>query len=108
MKVSGLTAISPADGRYAGKVNDLRDIFSEYGLMRFRVLVEVRWLQFLADEASIPEIGPISSVRMNVLKTIVDDFSRDDAERLKAIEAGTNHDVKAVEYFIREKLGDGP
>ena len=108
MKVSGLTAISPADGRYAGKVNDLRDIFSEYGLMRFRVLVEVRWLQCLADEASIPEIGPISSVMKDVLNTIADDFSLDDAERIKAIEAGTNHDVKAVEYFIREKLGDGP
>ncbi len=108
MKVSALRAISPADGRYAGKVNDLRDIFSEYGLMRFRVLVEVRWLQCLADEASVAEIGPISSVMKNVLNTIVDGFSLDDAERIKAIEASTNHDVKAVEYFIREKLGDGP
>ena len=108
MKVSALRAISPADGRYAGKVNDLRDIFSEYGLMRFRVLVEVRWLQCLADEASVAEIGPISSVMKDVLNTIVDGFSLDDAERIKAIEASTNHDVKAVEYFIREKLGDGP
>ena len=108
MKVSGLRAISPADGRYAGKVSDLRDIFSEYGLMRFRVLVEVRWLQCLADEAAVPELGPISSVMKDVLNTIVDAFSLDDAESIKSIEASTNHDVKAVEYFIREKLGDGP
>jgi adenylosuccinate lyase len=108
MKVSGLRAISPADGRYAGKVNDLRDIFSEYGLMRFRVLVEVRWLQCLADEPAVPELGPISSVMKDVLNAIVDGFSLDDAERIKSIEASTNHDVKAVEYFIREKLGDGP
>ena len=108
MKISGLRAISPADGRYAGKVNDLRDIFSEYGLMRFRVLVEVRWLQCLADEPAVPELGSISSVMKDVLNAIVDGFSLDDAERIKSIEASTNHDVKAVEYFIREKLGDGP
>jgi adenylosuccinate lyase len=108
MKVSSLKALSPADGRYGSKVNDLRDIFSEYGLIRFRVLVEVRWLQCLADESSIPELGPLSSVMKDVLNSIVDGFSLDDAERVKAIEASTNHDVKAVEYFIREKLGDGP
>ena len=108
MKISGLRAISPADGRYAGKVNDLRDIFSEYGLMRFRVLVEVRWLQCLADEPAVPELGSISSVMKDVLNAIVDGFSLDDAEHIKSIEASTNHDVKAVEYFIREKLGDGP
>ena len=108
MKVSPLRALSPTDGRYAGKVDDLRDIFSEYGLMRFRVLVEVRWLQSLADEALIGEVGPISSVMKGVLNRIVDDFSLDDAERIKTIESTTNHDVKAVEYFIRERLGDGP
>ncbi len=108
MKVSALRAISPVDGRYADKVNDLRNIFSEYGLIRFRVLVEVRWLQCLADEGSVPEVGPLSSVMKDVLNNIVDGFSLDDAERIKAIEAETNHDVKAVEYFIREKLGDGP
>jgi len=108
MKVSTLRALSPADGRYADKVNGLRDIFSEYGLIRFRVLVEVRWLQCLADESDIVELDPPSSVMKDVLNTIVDDFSLDDAERVKAIEATTNHDVKAVEYFIREKLGDGP
>jgi adenylosuccinate lyase len=108
MKVSTLRALSPADGRYADKVNSLRDIFSEYGLIRFRVLVEVRWLQWLADEQAIEELGPLSSVMKDVLNSIVDDFSLDDAERVKAIEATTNHDVKAVEYFIREKLGEGP
>jgi adenylosuccinate lyase len=108
MKVSTLRAISPADGRYADKVNSLRDIYSEYGLIRYRVLVEVRWLQWLADNPDIVELGPISSVMKDVLNDIVDEFSLDDAERVKAIEATTNHDVKAVEYFIREKLGDGP
>lgn len=108
MKVSPLRALSPADGRYSEKVDDLRDIFSEYGLMRFRVLVEVRWLQSLADESGINEVGPISSVMKDVLNRIVDEFSLDDAERIKKIESTTNHDVKAVEYFIRERLGDGP
>ncbi len=108
MKVSTLKALSPADGRYAGKVNALREIFSEYGLIRYRVLVEVRWLQCLADDAQVPELPPLSNVMKDVLNHIVDDFSLDDAERVKAIEATTNHDVKAVEYFIREKLGDGP
>ena len=108
MKVSTLRALSPADGRYADKVNALRDIFSEYGLIRFRVLAEVRWLQCLADEASVPELAPLSPVMKDVLNHIVDDFSLDDAERVKEFEATTNHDVKAVEYFIRERLGDGP
>ncbi len=108
MKVSTLKALSPADGRYADKVSKLRDVFSEYGLIRFRVLVEVRWLQWLADVPGVEEIGPVSSVMKDVVNNIVDDFSLDDAERVKAIEAKTNHDVKAVEYFIREKLGDGP
>jgi len=108
MKVSTLRALSPADGRYAGKVESLRDIFSEYGLIRYRVLVEVRWLQCLADEPAVPELGPLSSVMKDVLNHIVDDFSLDDAEQVKKIEATTNHDVKAVEYFIQKKLGDGP
>ncbi len=108
MKVSTLKALSPADGRYADKVNGLRDIFSEYGLIRYRVLVEIRWLQALADEKEIPEIEPLSAVLKDLLNGIVDDFSLDDAERVKTIEATTNHDVKAVEYFIREKIGDGP
>lgn len=108
MKVSTLRALSPADGRYADKLSELRDIFSEYGLIRFRVRVEVRWLQWLADESSVTELAPLSSVMKDVLNHMVDDFSLDDAERIKDIEATTNHDVKAVEYFIRERLGDGP
>jgi len=108
MNISTLQAISPTDGRYAEKVKDLRDIFSEYGLIRFRVLVEVRWLQCLSNEAAVPELAPLTSVIEGVLNHIIDDFSLDDAERIKKIEATTNHDVKAVEYFIREKLGNGP
>jgi adenylosuccinate lyase len=108
MNISTLKAISPADGRYAEKVEDLRGIFSEYGLIRFRVLVEVRWLQCLSEEAAVPELAPLTSVMKGILNHIVDDFSISDAERIKKIEITTNHDVKAVEYFIREKLGSGP
>jgi adenylosuccinate lyase len=108
MKVSPLRALSPTDGRYADKVEGLRDIFSEYGLIRFRVLVEIRWLQCLSDESRIHELDPLSNVMKQVLNDIVDNFSLDDAERVKEIEATTNHDVKAVEYYIRERLGDGP
>ena len=108
MKVPSLKAVSPVDGRYADKVDSLRDILSEYGLIRFRTLVEVRWLQCLADEPTVGELAPLSSVMKDVLNDLVDRFSMDDAERVKAIESRTNHDVKAVEYFIREKLGNGP
>jgi adenylosuccinate lyase len=108
MKDSTLKALSPADGRYADKVSGLREIFSEYGLIRLRVLIEVRWLQCLADETSVSELAPLSTVMKDVLNHIVDDFSLDDAERIKDIEATTNHDVKAVEYFLRERIGDGP
>ncbi len=108
MKTSSIKALSPIDGRYAGKVQELRNIFSEYGLIRYRVLVEIRWLQRLADESDIPELAPLTSVMKDILNHIVDNFSVDDAERVKTIEATTNHDVKAVEYFIREKLGNGP
>ncbi len=108
MKVSTLRAISPVDGRYADRVNALRDLFSEYGLIRYRVLVEIRWLQALADEPSITELAPPSPVMKNILNDITDHFSLDDAERVKAIEQTTNHDVKAVEYFLRERLGEGP
>ena len=84
-------------------VDSLRDVFSEYGLMRWRVLVEVRWLQCLADEPAVAELAPLSSVMKDVLNHIVDDFSLDDAERIKNIESTTNHDVKAVEYFLKER-----
>ena len=108
MKVPPLKALSPVDGRYADKVDGLRDTLSEYGLIRFRVLVEIRWLQCLADEPSIGDLAPLSSVTQEALNDLVDRFSVDDAERVKAIEFRTNHDVKAVEYFIRERLGNGP
>jgi adenylosuccinate lyase len=107
MEVTKLRALSPVDGRYADKVAGLRDILSEYGLIRFRVLVEVRWLQWLADEPEIAELQPLSSLMKDLLNRIVDEFSADDAERIKAIEATTNHDVKAVEYYLRERLGSG-
>ena len=107
MEQTRLRALSPADGRYADKVRALRDILSEYGLIRYRVLVEIRWLQWLADEPGIAELPPFSSVMKDVLNRIVDDFSADDAERIKKIEATTNHDVKAVEYYIRERIGSG-
>ncbi|MDZ7643519.1 MAG: adenylosuccinate lyase [Woeseiaceae bacterium] len=107
MKITSLRAVSPVDGRYADKIQPLRDVFSEYGLIRYRVLVEVRWLQWLADQPQIAELPPLTSVQKDVLNGIVDNFSTDDAERVKRIEATTNHDVKAVEYYIRERLGDG-
>ena len=82
-------------------------MFSEFGLIRFRLLVEVRWLQCLADEKSIGELPPLGSVMKSVLNGLVDDFSAEDAMQVKKIEATTNHDVKAVEYFLREKIGSG-
>ncbi|MBN8280572.1 MAG: adenylosuccinate lyase [Gammaproteobacteria bacterium] len=102
-----LTAISPLDGRYAGKVDGLRNLFSEYGLIRFRVLTEVRWLQFLAAEPGIEGLGPLSPVVNEVLGALAERFSPDDARRVKEIERRTNHDVKAVEYLIAERLGEG-
>jgi adenylosuccinate lyase len=99
-----LTAISPIDGRYADKVEALRPIFSEYGLIRFRVLVEVRWLQALAAHPLIPEVAPFTEAATLLLNNIVDNFSTVDAERVKVIEKTTNHDVKAVEYLLKEKI----
>ena len=99
-----LTAISPIDGRYADKISQLRPIFSEYGLIRFRVQVEVRWLQALAEHAAIKEVQPFSAAAMHLLDSIVSDFSEADAQRVKDIEKTTNHDVKAVEYLLKEKI----
>jgi adenylosuccinate lyase len=108
MESGNLRALSPTDGRYADKVKGLRGIFSEFGLIRYRVLVEIRWLQAMADEPGIAELAPPSPVMKDMLNNIVDNFSTEDAEQIKKIEAGTNHDVKAVEYFIRDKIGGGP
>ena len=106
MSHSALTALSPLDGRYAGKVEALRPIFSEFGLMKRRVLVEVRWLLALAEEKAIAEVGTVSNDTRQFLSTLADGFSLQDAERIKAIEATTNHDVKAVEYFLKERISD--
>jgi adenylosuccinate lyase len=104
MDRDALTAISPLDGRYAAKLDLLRDIFSEYGLIRFRVRAEVRWVQFLARHPGIPELPPLSPVVNKVLDDLAEDVPLDAARRVKAIERTTNHDVKAVEYFIAERL----
>ena len=101
-----LTALSPLDGRYAGKVDPLRQIFSEYGLIRARVKVEVEWLLALADARGIPELAPFSAAAAGRLRALADGFGVEHAARVKAIEATTNHDVKAVEYFIKEQLKD--
>ncbi len=104
MELSSLTAISPIDGRYGSKVIDLRPIFSEFGLIKHRVLVEVRWLQTLAEHEGITEVPALSEHANNILSGISDNFSEDDAHRIKNIERTTNHDVKAVEYFLKEKI----
>ncbi len=103
MELSSLTAVSPVDGRYGDKTRALRDIFSEYGLLKFRVEVEVRWLQKLAACADIPEVPAFDDDAIAYLDAIVANFSEKDAMRIKEIERTTNHDVKAVEYFLKEK-----
>ena len=108
MSHSALTAISPLDGRYHGKVDSLRKHFSEYGLIRYRVLIEIEWFKALSDEASIAEIPPLSAATIAQLDQLAAQFSEADAEQIKTIERRTNHDVKAIEYWLREKLGANP
>jgi len=103
-----LTALSPLDGRYHGKVDALRDYFSEFGLIRFRVLIEIEWLKALSAQADIPEIAPFSAATVAQLDALNTNFSEDDAVAIKAIEKRTNHDVKAVEYWLRENLSGNP
>ncbi len=103
MQLSSLTAVSPVDGRYGSKTASLRSIFSEYGLLRFRVQVEVRWLQCLAAHPGIPEIKPFSAEANALLNSLVDNFQLSHAERIKEIERTTNHDVKAVEYLLKDE-----
>lgn len=105
MQLSELSAVSPIDGRYGSKTAELRTIFSEFGLIKFRVTVEIRWLQCLANHPQISEVGPFSDETNALLNSIVDNFNEEDAWRVKKIEATTNHDVKAVEYLIKEKFG---
>ena len=104
MQVQPLTALSPLDGRYADKVADLRPIFSEYGLIKARVTVEVRWLQMLAACEKISEVPAFSDQANAALDAIIETFSEEDAARVKEIERTTNHDVKAVEYLLKEKV----
>ncbi|MDH5570559.1 MAG: adenylosuccinate lyase [Gammaproteobacteria bacterium] len=104
MELNSLSAVSPIDGRYGSKTVELRPIFSEYGLIKHRILVEVRWLQFLADCPQINEVPALSKHASDILDAIVEHFSLDDAQRVKNIERSTNHDVKAVEYFLKEKI----
>ena len=106
MDLSSLTALSPVDGRYASKTSSLRPFFSEYGLIKNRVLVEVRWLQALSNHSDITEVPTFSSEANALLDQIAENFSEEDAERVKTIERTTNHDVKAVEYFLKEKIAD--
>ncbi len=103
-----LTAISPIDGRYASKVDAFRPIFSEYGLIRYRVEVEIRWLQALSQHPQITEVPEFSDSATKELNNIVSQFSEQDAQRIKDIEKTTNHDVKAVEYFLKEKICNNP
>jgi len=106
MQLDSLTALSPLDGRYASRVDALRPIFSEYGLMHRRVAVEIAWLVALSDEPGIMELPPFPAAARTTLQKVAADFSVADAARIKDIEATTNHDVKAVEYFIKERIGD--
>ncbi len=104
LELSSLTAISPVDGRYARQTAELREIFSEYGLIRYRVQVEVAWLKLLANHPGITEVPKLSNEAINHLNLLVDGFNEEMAARVKEIERTTNHDVKAVEYFIKEHL----
>jgi len=106
MELSHLTAISPVDGRYGPSVAELRAVFSEFGLMRFRTEVEVRWLQSLATNPGVPEVPGLSPEARSFLDGLVEDFDLTDAARIKEIEGTTNHDVKAVEYYLKEKIQD--
>ena len=103
-----LTALSPLDGRYRAKVAALAEYFSEYGLIRERVRVELAWLQALSDEPGVSELPPFSSAARTLLATVSKEFSVSDAERVKAIERTTNHDVKAIEYWLKERFADVP
>ena len=102
MELSSLSALSPIDGRYHGKTSELSPYFSEYGLIRYRVRVEIEYFIALS-RFGLPELTGIESDQFTALQTIVDDFTQKDAERIKEIEKTTNHDVKAVEYFIADR-----
>src|SRR5258705_14016091 len=106
MAPSPLTALSPLDGRYSSKFEPLRQYFSELALIRYRVLIEVGWLQALAAEPAITEVPEFSAATVKELDAIVTGFAEADGAAVKTIEARTNHDVKAIEYFLKERLAD--
>ena len=100
--INPILALSPLDGRYATSLDTLRPIFSEYGLMKARVKVELAWLKSLAQQQGIHEVPPFSELTLTQMDAIVADFSESDATEIKAIEATTNHDVKAIEYWLKQ------
>ncbi|EAS65140.1 adenylosuccinate lyase [Photobacterium angustum] len=108
MELSALTAVSPVDGRYGSKTSALRSIFSEFGLLKYRTIVEIRWLQKLAATDAIVEVPAFSPEANAFLDRVAAEFSEEDALRIKTIERTTNHDVKAVEYFLKEKVAELP
>jgi len=106
MNYTELTNISPLDGRYAEKLAELRPLFSEYGLIHHRLIIEIRWLQSLSKERKIKALHKISRNENEILDQIIENFTPEEAEKVKSIEKTTNHDVKAVEYYLKEKLKD--
>jgi len=108
MTLSSLTALSPIDGRYASKADALRPIASELGLMHARIEVELAWIKSLAAHPGIDEVAPLSEQAIAAIDDIAARFSEDDGARIKAIEATTNHDVKAIEYFIKDAFNENP
>ncbi|MDP1678725.1 MAG: lyase family protein, partial [Candidatus Nitrotoga sp.] len=108
MTLTTLTALSPLDGRYHSQINSLRTYYSEFGLIHYRVQIEIEWLKALSLEAEIPEIKPFSAATLAYFDQLIAQFTEADAEQIKIIEKRTNHDVKAIEYWLREKLSDNP
>ena len=108
MSLTTLPALSPLDGRYSGQAEALRDIFSEYGLMKARIKVELEWLKMLAAEPGVEEVKPFSEATIREIDDVIANFSVQHGEEVKAIEARTNHDVKAIEYWLKERLSGNP
>jgi len=105
LALSELTALGGIDGRYGSKTAELRPLFSEYGLIRYRTITEIRWLQMIAERPEFPEVKPFSPEDNAILEGIIDNFGLKDAQRVKDIESTVNHDVKSVEYFLKEVTG---
>ena len=106
MLLNNLTAISPVDGRYSSKTVELRPFFSEFALMKYRLRVEIEWFIFLSLEKNIKDLPPLSKIEIKKLRSIYENFSLKDSKRVKTIENKTNHDVKAIEYFLKEQVKD--